>query len=365
MNQAAKEKWMQRSITLARRGEGLTMPNPIVGAVLVKQGKVVGEGYHARAGGPHAEIVALKKAKGRARGADLFITLEPCCHHGRTPPCTDALIESGVRRVFIGVRDPNPLVSGKSMRKLRAAGIEVETGILKKECAGLIEYFTKFIRTGLPFVILKAAVSLDGKIATAGGESKWITGPEARKRGHQLRAKVDAILVGADTVIKDNPQLTGRPSPMHEWYPMRVVVDPNMRVPLKSRIFDFLPHHAVAVVTTPEEHPKKNRLKKLGVFLIEIPLKRGTIPFRKILLELAKLNCTSVLVEGGGETHSRILKEKMADRVMWFLAPVLIGGKDAPSSIGGEGIKKLKDAWRLKNMRMEHLGPDILIEGDL
>lgn len=365
MNQSDKEKWMQRALALARKGEGRTSPNPPVGAVLVKNGRVVGEGFHRKAGGPHAEVAALKKAGPAAKGADLFLTLEPCCHHGRTPPCTEALIERGVRRVFVGARDPNPMVSGKGIRKLKAAGIAVETGILKKECEGLIEFFAKFIRTGSPYVILKSAQSLDGKIATAGGESQWITGPQARKRGHQLRARVDAILVGVETVIQDNPRLTGRPSPKQERHPLRVVIDPNLRVPLGARIFTAMPDTRAAVVTTPGEHPKKKRLKKMGVFLVEIPAKGGTIPFKKILRALAEMDVVSVLVEGGGETHSRILKEKLVDRVMWFLAPVLIGGKNAPSSIGGEGMKKLQDALRLKNMRVERVGPDLLIEGDL
>ncbi len=360
-----KEQWMRRALVLARKGEGKTSPNPTVGAMIVKHGKVLAEGYHKRAGGPHAEIEALGKAGNKAKGATLVVTLEPCGHFGKTPPCTEAIIEAGIRDVLIGVRDPNPEVRGRGVRKLKAAGLKVETGILKGECQTLIEYFSKFIQSGKPYVILKSAVSLDGKIATAKGESKWITGPKARQRVHQLRAQVDAILVGAQTVIQDNPSLTARPSPKNKCYPTRVLLDPNLRISLKAKVFNNAQTERVVVVTRPGHGARKNTLIKMGVLVIEILEKRGTIPFEKILKELGKMDIVSLLIEGGGETSSRILNERAVDRVMWFMAPIIIGGRDAIGAVGGIGVQKLKSAWRLKNLKVEQVDQDILIEGEL
>lgn len=356
---------MRRAIELARKAEGRTSPNPAVGALIVKQGKVLAEGFHKKAGGPHAEIEALKKLGNKAKGATLVVTLEPCCHVGKTPPCTDAIISAGIKEVVIGARDPNPQVRGRGIRKLKSAGLKVESGILKEESRDLIKYFSKFIQSGKPYVILKSAVSLDGKIATSIGESQWITGPISRKRVHQVRARVDAILVGAQTAIKDNPRLTARPTPQSECYPMRVLMDPNLRVPLSANVFYNAKKERVAVVTRPGHGARKKSLEKKGVEVIEIPEKRGTIPFREVLENLGKMNIVSLLVEGGGETSSRILKDGEVDQVMWFLAPILIGGRNAVSGLGGEGAKKLKDAWRLKKIRVEKVGRDILIEGEL
>ncbi len=357
---------MRRALQLAWKGEGRTAPNPPVGAVLVKNGVATGEGFHKKAGGPHAEIVALKKARGAARGADLFLTLEPCCHHGRTPPCTEALIESGVRRVVIGSRDPNPLVSGKGIRRLKSAGIEIVTGVLKSETDSLIEPFTHFMQTGLPFVSLKAAMSLDGKIATAGGESKWITGAQARHFVHQLRNRVDAILVGANTVIQDNPRLSARQGAKRERFPLRVVIDPRQRVPLASQLFQDAGEHPVVSITRPvKNRARRNALERLGVEVVELAGAGNVIPFRKILKILGDKNILHLLIEGGGEVNAHALKAAIVNKVYWFIAPVFIGGKSAPGALGGEGIRKLKDAWHLKNASVQQLGNDFLIEGDL
>ena len=238
MDRDSKERFLRRALELAGKAEGRTSPNPMVGAVVIKNGKTIAGGYHRRAGGPHAEIVALKKAGTQVRDAVVFINLEPCCHQGKTPPCTEALIQSGISKVVVGMQDPNPLVRGKGIRRLRQAGIEVETGVLKPECERLNEVFIKYITTGKPFVILKSAVSLDGKIATSGGDSKWITGEPARRKVHQLRDRMDAILVGSGTVLKDNPRLTTRLPGKTGHNPVRIILDYRGRVPYKARVFN-------------------------------------------------------------------------------------------------------------------------------
>jgi len=357
---------MRQALALARRGEGRTAPNPPVGALIVKQRRVVAAGYHRRAGGPHAEIEALKRAGKQARGATLVVTLEPCCHFGQTPPCTAAILEAGIRRVWVGCRDPNPRVRGRGLRQLRRAGVQVETGILRGECERLIAPFAKFIRTGRPFVSLKAAVSLDGKIATATGESQWITGPKARERVHDLRKRVDAILVGAGTVVDDDPRLTARPSRGREEYPMRVIVDPNLRVPINARVFHNARSQRVLLITRPGgDTQRKDGLRTVGVEVVEIPEKRGRLDFNNILDCLGQRGVMHVLIEGGSEVYAHVLEAGRVDHVLWFLAPMFLGGREAKSAVGGAGVKKLKDAWKLKRAVVEQVGGDWLVEGDL
>ena len=358
---------MRRALELAGKAAGRTSPNPMVGAVIVKNGRVIAEGYHKKAGRPHGEIEALRKAGKRARGAQLFVNLEPCCHQGRTPPCTDAIIESGLREVYVGMRDPNPQVAGKGIRQLKRAGIAVHTGLLKQECQRLNEVFVKYIVTGKPFVILKSALSLDGKIATSTGESQWITGPEARERVHRMRDQVDAILVGAGTVIKDNPRLTTRLKKGRGQNPARVILDAKAEIPLKARVFHRARRERVIYVTAHDGTStyRINKLHKAGVHVYLLPKKNNRISLKKMIKLLGQSGVTSILVEGGGRLNTSALKEGIVDKVNLFLAPLIIGGESAPGVVGGPGIKSLKQALHIKNLTVTPVGADWMVEGYL
>ncbi|MBI4383092.1 MAG: bifunctional diaminohydroxyphosphoribosylaminopyrimidine deaminase/5-amino-6-(5-phosphoribosylamino)uracil reductase RibD [Nitrospinae bacterium] len=357
---------MRRAIELAQKGAGRTSPNPMVGAVVVKGGKAVGEGYHAKAGRPHAEIGALKKAGRRARGASLYLNLEPCCHFGRTPPCTDAILAAGVAKVFVGMRDPNPLVAGRGIRILQKAGVRVQTGILREECERLNEVFVKYIRSRTPFVVLKAAISLDGKIATAAGESRWISGAASRKIVHELRDRVDAVLVGAGTVLKDDPLLTARLGRRKGKNPVRIVLDNRNLVPLNSRVFYNADTQRVIYVSTgqlPEE--RESELRRMGVEICPAPEKDGKVDLRQLLRNLGEMELTSVLIEGGSEVNASAIEAKVVDKIMLFAAPVVIGGRGAPGAVGGEGIESLRDAHPVKRLTVRRVGKDFLLEGYL
>jgi len=361
------ETFMKHALALAGRGAGKTSPNPMVGAVVVRNGRIVGEGYHSRAGGPHAEILALRRAGARARGATLYVTLEPCCHYGRTPPCTDAILASGVRRVVAGMKDPNPRVQGGGFRILKRAGLALETGILEAECLRLNETFIKFIRTGRPFVISKTALSLDGKIATAGGESQWISGPAARRYVHRLRSRVDAILVGAGTVLKDDPRLTARvQNRRRARQPARVVLDAGEQIALTARVFQRAIRERVIYVTG--RTPSRGRLRKLearGVTVWCGPVRGGRIDLPALMARLGKEGITSVLLEGGGELNAGALHAGIVDKLVWFVAPILLGGKAAPGPLGGPGLRRLRSAWKLRRWSHQRVGTDLLIEGYL
>lgn len=360
------EDYMRRAIELAQKGSGRTSPNPMVGAVVVKGGKAVGEGYHAKAGRPHAEIEALKKAGRRARGASLYLNLEPCCHFGRTPPCTDAILAAGIARVFVGMRDPNPLVAGRGIGILQKAGVRVQTGILREECERLNEVFVKYIRSRTPFVVLKAAISLDGKIATAAGESRWISGAASRKIVHELRDRVDAVLVGAGTVLKDDPLLTTRLGRRKGKNPVRIVLDNRHLAPLNSRVFYNADTQRVIYVSTgqlPEE--RESELRRMGVEICPAPEKDGKVDLRQLLRKLGEMELTSVLIEGGSEVNASALEAKVVDKVMFFVAPVVIGGRGAPGAVGGEGIESLRDAHPVKRLTVRRVGKDFLLEGYL
>ncbi|MEC7641600.1 MAG: bifunctional diaminohydroxyphosphoribosylaminopyrimidine deaminase/5-amino-6-(5-phosphoribosylamino)uracil reductase RibD [Nitrospinota bacterium] len=360
------EHFMQRALSLAEKGAGQTSPNPLVGAVVVKKGQIVGEGYHKKAGLPHAEIEALRKAGKRAKGARMYVNLEPCCHRGKTPPCTKAILASGIRQVVIGMRDPNPLVQGKGVRWLKKNGIEVIPGVLQKDCERINEIFCKFIMTHTPFVILKAAMSLDGKIATRLGQSKWITGMPARKQAHELRRRVDAIIVGAGTVIKDNPRLTTRLKGRKTRHPVRVILDSSSTVPLTSKVFHNGRTQKVIYVATNQLTPARGKkLRLLDIEVCVLKEKNGRIDLRKLVHLLGAKGITSVLIEGGGQVHASALKEKIVDKVIFFFAPTLIGGLQAPSAIGGEGVGSLKDAFKIKHLTVSPVGKDLMVEGYL
>ncbi len=351
---------MRAALSLAKKGLGLTSPNPSVGAVVVKSGKVIARGYHKKAGLPHAEVEALRSAKG-AKGATLYVTLEPCCHFGRTPPCTDAIIRSGVRKVVIGADDPNPKVAGKGIRKLKSAGIEVTTGVLEEECRAINEAYNKYIRTGSPFVTLKSASSLDGRIATSKGESKWITGIEARRLVHRIRSLNDAIMAGSGTVLKDDPGLTVRL--VKGKNPVRIILDSTFRMPLSAKVFKG-GGRLIVFTTRKAGKGKIEEARKLGAEVIVVPASKDGVDIRFVLKELGKREVTSVLAEGGGRLTASLLKEGLIDKAVIFLSPIFLGGDSLPS-VGGLNIRRLKDAPALKGIKTTKAGRDILVEGYL
>ncbi len=361
--------FMQRALALAKKGKGRTSPNPLVGAVLVKNGRCIGEGYHQKAGGTHAEIDALQSAEESAKGATLYTNLEPCCHWGRTPPCTDALIKAGILTVYVAEIDVNPKVSGKGIRQLEAAGVRVNVGVCAEEASHLNEVHRKYVQTGRPFVILKTAMSLDGKIATATGESQWITSAASRQRGHEIRDEVDAILVGIGTVIRDNPRLTTRLQHRSGKDAVRIVLDSRGRTPTNARVFntDSL---AKTVIAVAPEHPadKVNALTKAGAEIITVPTLRGSLCMKSLMDILGKRGITSVLIEGGAEVNAAAITAGVVDKVMCFVAPKFIGGVNAPGPLGGQGIARLVDAPHLQKLTVKPVqgdGDELLIEGYL
>lgn len=357
---------MRRALELAEHGRGLTSPNPMVGAVLVSAtGEVVGEGFHRAAGRPHAEAEALAGAGARARGATLYATLEPCCHQGRTPPCAGALLEAGVVRVVAALEDPNPLVAGRGVRALRAAGVDVTVGLLAAEAERQNRVFLTAMRQGRPHVTLKVGMSLDGKIADFRGASRWITGEAARRRAHELRAEADAIVVGVGTVLQDDPELTVRLTPAWPREPLRVVLDSGGRTPPHARIIGTR-NPARALVVTGEQAPSERAraLGAAGATVVRGPLRDGRIDLRWLLAELARREVRGILVEGGAEAHASFVEAGLVDRVAVFVAPMLLGGRGAPGVLGGAGLE-LKSALRLERLEVTPLDGDLLLEADV
>ncbi len=363
LKRAFDEKYMTMALRLAEKAAGQTSPNPMVGAVVVKNGRVVARGWHKKAGEPHAEAIALAKAGAAARGATLYVTLEPCSHtYKRTPPCSPLVIQSGVKRVVIAMIDPNPKVSGGGIRAIRKAGIEVVTGVLETEARLLNEAFIKHVTKKVPFVTLKIAQTLDGKIATATGESKWITGKEAREEGHKLRSWNDAILAGINTVLRDNPSLTTRIAGGRD--PIRVIVDSKLRIPVKARVLTGK-SAASTVIATLAGAPKDKikRLEAAGAEVLFVKSDKGRVDLRDLMRKLGKMDILSVLIEGGAEIHASSLKAGIVDKVVLFVAPTLMTGKDSLCSIGGTSPKKLDQAIRLAGVTARFVGPDLKIEG--
>ncbi|HHY71755.1 MAG TPA: bifunctional diaminohydroxyphosphoribosylaminopyrimidine deaminase/5-amino-6-(5-phosphoribosylamino)uracil reductase RibD [Bacillus bacterium] len=350
--------YMKLAIELAAKTEGQTSPNPVVGAVVVKDNQIVGMGAHLKAGEAHAEVHAIRMAGDQAAGATIYVTLEPCSHFGRTPPCTDLLINSQVRRVVIASTDPNPLVAGKGIEKLRNAGIEVEVGLLREEADALNKVFFHYIATGMPFVTLKSATSLDGKIATVAGESKWITSEESRLDVHQYRHRHDGILVGVNTVLKDNPELTTR-LPLGGKNPIRIILDTNLRTPLEAKIVNdqCAPTWIIVGIHAPDE--KIMAMKEKNVDIITIPTE--TLGIRDVLKALGEKGITSLFVEGGAQINGSFLMEKAINEVITYIAPKIIGGRSAPTAIGGAGFEKINEVVGLRIKSVEKIGPDIKI----
>ena len=363
---ATDQKFMEYALELAAKARGLTNPNPLVGAVIVRDGEIIGEGYHRKAGEAHAEIHALNQAKEFAQSATMYVTLEPCCHWGRTPPCTEAVIRAKLANVFVAMKDPNPRVAGSGIRQLEEAGVRVQVGLCEAESRQLNEVFIKYITTGYPFVILKSAISLDGKIATASGESQWITSEASRVKGHEIRAQVDAILVGIGTVVKDNPSLTARLSERKNEDPIRIVVDSHGRTPLGAKIFNPDSNAGTLIAVTENAPSEKiEALKSAGADILIVEEKEGRVCLRGLMRELGRKEITSVLIEGGGEINAAALQAGIVDKLVFFVAPKLIGGKDAPGPIGGAGVTRLAEAFELRDVKTAQIDTDFLIEGYL
>lgn len=354
---------MRMALRLAAKAAGRTSPNPMVGAVLVKNGKTIATGYHRAAGEDHAEIVALKRAGVNAKGATLYINLEPCCHQGRTPPCTASLIRAGIRTVVAGMKDPNPLVSGSGLRQLRRSGVEVRVGVLEEQCRILNEAFTNYITTGLPFVILKLAASLDGKIAASSGDARWISGANSRRTVHRLRNHVDAVLVGAGTVIADDPQLTCRiPGGRNPW---RVVLDSGLSMPLTARLVRQREPDKTIIVTGPRPPKRKVRaLETLGVRIWPMTLRSRRVPWVPLLKRLGQMGILSVMIEGGPTTAAWALEARIVHKVLFFYAPKILGG-EGRVMIGGLRIQRVKDALLVRRLKAVKSGSDILVSGYL
>ncbi len=361
------EFYMEKVLELAEKGRLTTSPNPMVGALIVKKGKIIASAYHARPGGLHAEAMALSKAGRNAKGATLYVNLEPCAHIGRTPPCVKAIIKSGMKKVYFSMIDPNPLNNGKGKRELERNGISVKIGILSKEASRLNEVFIKYVTKNMPFVTIKAAESLDGKIATRTMDSKWITTDASRDYSHRLRSEMDAVLVGVNTIIRDNPILTSRRNKT----PIKIVLDSSLKVPENANIFSKK-SPALNIVAILRKSLKDRRIlkkvekfNKKGILVIACPGKNNRIDLAWLLKELAELEISRLLVEGGGDTISGFLEQGLSDRVLFFIAPRIIGGRCAVTSVEGKGVDKVSQSINLKNVKIERIGEDILIGGDI
>ncbi len=360
------EYFMEMALNLAKKGIGFTNPNPLVGAVIVKDGKVIGKGYHEKYGENHAEINALNNAKEDVHGATMYVNLEPCSHFGNVPPCVNRIIESGIKKVVIAMEDPNPVVSGKGMQIFKENGLEVKVGVLKKEAEKLNEIFIKYISTGKPFVILKVAMSLDGKIATYTGDSRWITGKRAREYVHILRQRVSAILVGVNTVIVDDPMLNTRLNNNIECKdPIRIILDSPGRTPLKSNVLNTNPSNTIVAVTNNAAKENIKAIEKTGAEVMITPVKDGKVDLQFLMEKLGERKIDSLLIEGGGEINFSFLREELVDKVIFFIAPKIIGGETSKTPVEGKGVEYLKDAIDLKDITMCKIGDDIMVEGYL
>ena len=366
MKDARDAAFLDMAYGLAAKGRGLTSPNPCVGAVVVRGGRVVGWGYHERAGGPHAEVLALGRAGKQARGATLYVTLEPCVHWGRTPPCVDAVTASGVKRVVVSARDPNPRVNGRGLARLRRAGIEVSAGLFEARHAKLNEIHLKFITRRIPWVTLKAALGADGKIAAAGGDARWITSAAARDEVHLLRGEHDAILVGIGTALRDDPRLTVRHAAWGRKPLRRVVLDSGLRLPLDARLLASPGSgRPIVFARSGADGNKAEALRLKGAEVVAVKETGTGLDLREVLLELGKRDIASVLVEGGGRVFTSFLASRLADKACLMVAPRLIGGAGAPGLWEGVGAARVAGALPLRDVRVFRAGPDIVLEGYL
>ncbi len=359
-----EEQYMRMVFSLARRGYGTTSPNPMVGAILVKGKHIVGKGYHKKAGLPHAEVIAIDEAKEEARGATLFINLEPCVHVGKTPPCVNTIIKAGLKKVVVSMIDPNPNVNGKGIQALKKAGIDVKVGVLEEEAKKLNEAFIVYMEKKRPFFTMKAAVSLDGKIATKTCDSKWISNEESRRYVNKLRSVMDGIMVGINTVILDNPLLVPKVLRPKK-YPVRIILDSKLRIPLSCEIVKTSEKYNTWIFTSEDSRADKEaKLKSMGLEIIRIPKEdSGRVSLKHVNEELYKREMVNILIEGGGELNSALLKEGLLDKVVLFYAPIIIGGKGALNLVGGKGIDFLKDAYKIDIAVIKRFKEDIYLEG--
>lgn len=352
--------FIKRALTLASRARGRTSPNPMVGAVLVKNGRIISEGYHKKAGAPHAEAVAIKNSAEKTSGSTLYVSLEPCCHKDkRTPPCTEMIISAGIKKVVIAMKDPNPKVSGKGIAELEKAGIQTISGILEDKAVKLNESYIKYITTGTPFVTLKVAMTLDGKIAAPDGESKWITGEKARKMVHRLRGSSDAVMTAIGTIKADDPMLTCRVKGFKN--PIRIVIDPHLETMPGCHVASCPPETIIVTKSADTDSLLWKQLREKGGSFIEY--RSEELDLKWLMNELGKLGVTSILAEGGSSMSSYCLEAGIVDKVMFFIAPRILGGRDSFPAVGGKSLRKLADAYRLSDVRTKLIGEDILIEG--
>lgn len=354
-------KFMKRALELAKQGAGHVNPNPMVGAVIVKQGRVIGEGYHEQYGHAHAEVNAFASCAESTVGATMYVTLEPCSHHGKTPPCQDAVIASGISRLVIGSCDKNPLVS--SIANMRAAGIEVITGVLKEACDALNEVFFYYIKTKKPYIIMKYAMTIDGKIATHTGASRWITGPVARTRVHEDRKRYTAIMVGVGTVIADDPMLDCRIENGRN--PIRIICDTTLKTPLDAQVVQTAKDIQTLIATTNEDAALHELYRAYGCKVILVNAKDGRLDLRSLMLKLGALGIDSILLEGGATLNASALESGMVNKIQTYIAPKLFGGATAPTPVAGAGVAHPNEAYLLKNQKITILGEDILIESEV
>ncbi len=359
-------EFMKQALELAENGEGFTSPNPIVGAVVVKEGRVVGRGWHAACGGPHAEVMALNEAGALAKGADLYVTLEPCNHTGRTPPCTEKICAAGIRRVVVARRDPNPEVTGGGLEYLQSRGLAVTEGVCATEAGKQLEWFEKYVRTRTPFVTLKCALTLDGRIATRTGDSRWVTGPTARNYVHRMRQAVDAIMVGLGTVRADNPRLTVRLEGRRTKNPVRIILDTRLSLSEEATVAN--PDATVkTIIVTGGKHAadKRRRLEEKGVQVLDAPVEDNRIRLDALMTTLGEMEITSLLIEGGAQVSGSALAAGVVDKVCFFYAPRILGGDDGVPVCSGKGPDLMKEAIAVREITVTRFDQDILLEGYL
>jgi diaminohydroxyphosphoribosylaminopyrimidine deaminase/5-amino-6-(5-phosphoribosylamino)uracil reductase len=355
------EYFMNLALKLAVRAQGKTSPNPLVGALVVKNNRIIGSGFHRKAGLAHAEVVALDQAGRLARGATLYVTLEPCAHFGRTPPCVDRIISSGIKEIIIGMIDPNPKNNGKGVQILRQHKIKVSVGCLEDQLKKINQPFIKYITRRVPFVTVKVAQSLDGKIATSNGDSKWITSDISRGFAHKMRGDFDAIMIGVNTVIRDNPRLDSWFSDKH---PIKIIVDSHLSTPEDAAI--FAAKSQVIIITLPASPGQQTENRKalaLKARIVEVKEKSGQINLKDMMRKLAQLEISNILVEGGGSLIGSLFDEGLIDKFIFFISPKIIGGKDAISPVMGKGVSRIDRALKLKDVRIKHFGEDLMVEG--
>ncbi|MFA5063527.1 MAG: bifunctional diaminohydroxyphosphoribosylaminopyrimidine deaminase/5-amino-6-(5-phosphoribosylamino)uracil reductase RibD [Candidatus Omnitrophota bacterium] len=355
------EYYMDLAMRLALKGKGLVSPNPLVGSVVVKNGYIIGKGFHAKAGLAHAEVVALDEAGNAAEGATLYVTLEPCCHYGRTPPCVARIIKSGVKEVIVGMSDPNPLNNGKGVEILKQNKIKVKVGVLEDRLRRINEAFIKYITKKVPLVTVKVAESLDGRIATRTGDSKWITSDKSRSFAHRSRSNYDAIMVGVNTVLRDNPKLDAWFSKIQ---PIKIIVDSQLSISAKANVFSGSKPVIIATLSSALGQETENRkILSAKANILDVKEKSGQVNLKDMMKKLAGMGITSILVEGGGMLIGSLFDEGLVDKIMFFISPKIIGGKDAIGSVMGQGVLRVERALKLKDITLRRFGEDFLIEG--